>query len=727
MNAQNLLLLLNAGISLFITVLMTRKFKTASAFHLAFLALVVALWSLIYLLYDLQPFYISRFFFVSASYFCETLSASVLLIFSLAYSNHTDWLRWKTILLLAIEPLMTQLLIWIKPTQKLFFVAGTPSESILFNSGIWADINSIYVFGFEIASLLLLTDVFSRKSRGTNFQSRVLLGAVFVPFNFHLVEVVSDMGMGHAEVSIIGYSVLVIGLAIGMHLSNISEIDAVTRELVVTSMSDGWMVLDLQNVVIDVNPAIERIIGMPRQNLFGKPIGLVLPDWPTVSNTASEGKELEMRRSVRALGTWRYLNVRLSILRDSHARPFGQLIIWRDITDRKMAEEARQRARDEMFVLLNAISNAASHSIKLDDFLSESVYQLIYPFQSQMIVVFLIEEYDQIRQNRQMHLRAHFGLTPDDQGNLDSIFTEDPMFADVKLTKQPLTIENAKDDLRVLPVFKQMLNLVILPLFTQTGESSRLLGMMLLGRKDGPAYSQDELIRLSAIAEQIANLVDSDRRRQLAIALSERESLMRDLHDSVSQKLYGLVTLTEAAQAALEAGSKVIPSQVLSKIGENARQAVKEMRLFLYQMQPVDLEKGSLVSALHHRLGAVEGRADLQARFLPDDGIFLSKEKEIALYFIAQEALNNILKHAHATQVLVKLKQTKKNIILDVADNGDGFELKKIDHTGMGLQNMKARTAQINGKIKITSKIGVGTTIRVMISRERKTVRTNKR
>jgi len=91
---------------------------------------------------------------------------------------------------------------------------------------------------------------------------------------------------------------------------------------------------------------------------------------------------------------------------------------------------------------------------------------------------------------------------------------------------------------------------------------------------------------LTAIAEQIANLIDSDRRRQLAIALSEREKLMRDLHDSVSQKLYGLVTLTEAAQAGLEAGSKVVPSQVLAKIGENARQAVKEMRLFLYQMKP---------------------------------------------------------------------------------------------------------------------------------------------
>jgi len=241
---------------------------------------------------------------------------------------------------------------------------------------------------------------------------------------------------------------------------------------------------------------------------------------------------------------------------------------------------------------------------------------------------------------------------------------------------------------------------------------------LLLGREAGEAYSQDEVIRLITIAEQIANLVDSDRRRQLAIALSEREKLMRDMHDSVSQKLYGLVTLTEAAQAGLEAGSKVVPSEVLAKIGENARQAVKEMRLFLYQMQPVDLEEGGLVSALHHRLGAVEGRADIQARFMPDEGIIISKEKEIALYYIAQEALNNILKHAHANSVSVKLRQTRKSVILEVKDNGDGFDLKDVDQSGIGLQNIESRTSQINGKLKIVTKPGAGTTIKVVVPRD---------
>jgi signal transduction histidine kinase len=162
----------------------------------------------------------------------------------------------------------------------------------------------------------------------------------------------------------------------------------------------------------------------------------------------------------------------------------------------------------------------------------------------------------------------------------------------------------------------------------------------------------------------------------------------------------------------------VIPSQVLGRIGENARQAVKEMRLFLYQIQPVDLEKGGLIQALHHRLAAVEGRADIQARFIADEGVSISKDKEVALYYIVQEALNNVLKHAHAKSVTVSLKQTRRNLILEVVDNGEGFDAKTLDPGGMGLPNMKIRASRINAKLNVISQPGKGTTVRITIKKE---------
>jgi len=193
---------------------------------------------------------------------------------------------------------------------------------------------------------------------------------------------------------------------------------------------------------------------------------------------------------------------------------------------------------------------------------------------------------------------------------------------------------------------------------------------------------------------------------------------MRDIHDSVSQKLYGLVTLTEAAQAAIEAKYELDINQYLTRIGLNARQAVKELRLFLFQMQPIDLEKEGLVSVIHHRLAAVEGRADIKVRFLADEPIMISKNKEVALYFIAQEALNNVLRHAFATSVSVHLKQGYKYVTFEVRDDGRGFEMDKLDRGGLGLKNIEERVKQENGKLKILSNPGKGTIIRVIFDRD---------
>jgi len=145
---------------------------------------------------------------------------------------------------------------------------------------------------------------------------------------------------------------------------------------------------------------------------------------------------------------------------------------------------------------------------------------------------------------------------------------------------------------------------------------------------------------------------------------------------------------------------------------------VKEMRLFLYQMQPVELEKEGLISALHHRLSAVEGRADMKARLLADDKISLSMEKEVALYYIAQEALNNILKHARARNVDVTLKQGRKNVILEIKDDGRGFDPRNVDRAGLGLANMTERAARIKAKLKLQSKPEEGTKVVVTVTKD---------
>jgi signal transduction histidine kinase len=318
-------------------------------------------------------------------------------------------------------------------------------------------------------------------------------------------------------------------------------------------------------------------------------------------------------------------------------------------------------------------------------------------------------------------LKSQFGLSPDYIKEISNHAITSNIYNWLMHNDEnhPLIIDKFNESTDV-PIILKKMNFdcaVLIPLIIYTQHENTVIGCLCLGRNEKIAYSQDEVVRLTTISNQIATLIDDNRRRQFAIALSERQRLLRDLHDSVSQKLYGLVALTEAAQAGMEAGSVIAPLQVLTRIGENARQAVKEMRLFLYEMQPVDLKEG-LVSSLHHRLAAVEGRADIKARLLADEDIQLSKDNEVALYYIAQEALNNILRHAHAKTVSITLKQTRQNVILKIVDDGCGFDIKKIDQGGFGLPNMKERALQANGNCKITSAPGAGTKITITIGRK---------
>jgi PAS domain S-box-containing protein len=718
----NIVLIAIIVVSLFIAVITARRRTMQGARSLVILSLIVAIWSGAYL----HP-PIARgpgvTILASLIYFCVLASATALLTFSLSYNNRSHWLTRPALGLLAVLPLVTQLIIWMEPWRNVFFTDAMFGVSgRVLQGGMWSNLVFFYSYNMEAISLLLFFDTFTRKPTRYLFQSGIAFLGVVAPLFARLASHVEILSVGRLENIHIGYAFTVLGFAYTLHYGKKVEIIPLTRDAVVEGMSDGWMVLDTTDRIIDINPIAESIIGLSRSKVYGRPVGTVLTDWPGLSDAAGGVKELDMRRSIRTRTDWRYLNIRLSNLRNRNNDLVGKLILWRDITERRLADDARQRARDEMFAILNAISNAATHTANLDDFLSEAIFQIIHPFRSQVAAIWLLEDNELDAGKITLHLASQFGLTPEAIQRMAEVRILPSVFDMAVNQRRTLLIDDIPDEVRINYAMRGIgiSTFVLLPLKTTQSRGEKLtLGCMALARKDQSLFSQDEIIRLQTIMDQLATLIDSDRRRQLSIARLERQRLLRDLHDSVSQKLYGLVALTEAAQAALEAGSSVMPEEVLKKIGDNARMAVKEMRLFLYEMQPVELEEEGLVSVLHHRLAAVEGRADIKARLLADDNISIPKETEVALYYVAQEALNNILRHAHAASVTVRLRKTRQHIVLEVEDDGRGFDLKKLEPGGMGLKGMRERVALIHGRIEIQSKVENGTKIKVTVDRER--------
>ncbi len=250
---------------------------------------------------------------------------------------------------------------------------------------------------------------------------------------------------------------------------------------------------------------------------------------------------------------------------------------------------------------------------------------------------------------------------------------------------------------------------------------STVIGVLDVINKVG-GFTKDDVRIINLFADQAAIVIDQaqlhQKVEQMAV-MEERQRLARELHDSVTQALYSVNLYAEAARRSLSAGKKGTTLSNLQKVREMTHEAMREMRLLVFELHPLILEKEGLVAALQARLAAVEGRSGLKTEIRLEDEQRLPIAIEEELYRIAQEALNNITKHAQATMVQIDLKVSQENVCLEIKDDGMGFDLEAARSSGgMGLRGMEERTQKIGGVLAIESTPGAGTRLSVNIARK---------
>ena len=213
-----------------------------------------------------------------------------------------------------------------------------------------------------------------------------------------------------------------------------------------------------------------------------------------------------------------------------------------------------------------------------------------------------------------------------------------------------------------------------------------------------------------------------------AAAQEERNRLARDLHDSVKQQIFVIQTAAATAEARLdsdEAGAK----QALSQVRSSARQSMTAMQVMLDQLQAAPLENVGLVEALKEQCEALGFRSGAQVEFepaaLPPSESFAPGAQE-AILRVAQEALANVARHARAARVTVSLRPLGRRVVLQIRDNGAGFDTNQDLH-GMGIANMRARARQFGGTFELNSQAGNGTSITLSIPYEIREPREHKR
>jgi PAS domain S-box-containing protein len=227
---------------------------------------------------------------------------------------------------------------------------------------------------------------------------------------------------------------------------------------------------------------------------------------------------------------------------------------------------------------------------------------------------------------------------------------------------------------------------------------------------------QDVTARKQAEVERNRLLEREKAAWRTAAALEERQRLARELHDSVAQALYGMSLATQTILAELAEGPDIpAATDAATYVLNLAQAAIAEMRALIFELRPDSLQQEGLVAALERHATAAGARHALQVDARLGSEPDLPLEQKEAVYRIAQEALHNVVKHAHAHHVSLRLEEVDGRVVLEVSDDGIGFEPTASYPGHFGLIPMRERAAGRGGQLTIAWAPGQGARLTLML------------
>jgi PAS domain S-box-containing protein len=495
----------------------------------------------------------------------------------------------------------------------------------------------------------------------------------------------------------------------------------------------GISITSLEGRLVDTNHALQQMYGFTGEEFHNLSVfdytypEDVEQDMDLFFNQLVPGKidqyQLE-KRYIRKNGQVFWGRLSLSLARSEEGRPLFAIATTEDITQQKDAAEQlalayqtleqRVQERTRELAVVNAIAAVVSRSLDLTEILKDSLKKTMEVTGIECGTAYRLEN-----DGQSMDLIAHRGLSDDFIRKVNQLSIEAALAGKTIQKDQTLVYQVGTDypegELKETLQREGLQVIIGIPLAAK----GQLLGGMILSTRSPRSFSPEEQSLLVSIGQQVAVAVENarlyDQVQQTAL-LEERARLSRELHDSVTQSIYSVTLYAEAAARLLVSGDGQAATDYLRELRDTAQEALREMRLLIYELRPVALEKSGLASALQMRLESVEGRAGLHAELQvegEENVPFAVKEE---LYHIAQEALNNILKHSHAKRVLVSLQFQNGTIFMEICDDGVGFDPADVlGRGGFGLSGMKERAQHISGNLQVDSAPGKGTKVRIEV------------
>ena len=366
--------------------------------------------------------------------------------------------------------------------------------------------------------------------------------------------------------------------------------------------------------------------------------------------------------------------------------------------------------------LVNDIATTLASSLDVDVILERTLTRVMDYLDVQAGEIFLREDGD-----RQLRLALTRGELTEPFLTRDRFQIGEGFIGIVAESGKPLVSTDISKDLRFLrpAVVEAGFNsMACIPLLA----GGSVVGVMSVASRGSREFGEREIDLLTAISAWAGITIENAhlhrQARRLAV-MEERERIGMDLHDGIIQSIYAVGLALEYARVALDEDPKQSRLKIEQAI-EDLNKTIRDIRAYILDLRPRQLVSENLREGLQRLVDEYRANTLADATLVaPDDNLVgLPSSHATALFHICQEALANAAKHSKARRTQVQLWATRERVLLEVADNGHGFDLRKMSVTlGHGLSNMHIRARKVGGDVEITSAPEEGTTVLAWVPR----------
>lgn len=508
--------------------------------------------------------------------------------------------------------------------------------------------------------------------------------------------------------------------------------------------SDAMGIRDADGRTVDVNPAFARMHGYAREELIGT-TSSGLKDAEDIRRYALYLEAIRTGQRFHTTGRNRHKDgARFPVEVRGYPLTLGgaphMLSVIRDVTDEVQAfAQAQERAETsarELTALLE-VARQVTASLDLSPLLRTILAQLRVVFDYAGASIFLREGPDELAltvyegpiPDSQLPTRWSIGPRRPERTPLDELIAEAEQAhpaafgREVIYSGQPVIIADVAADTPLARAYRRRLSRLLddevpasigcwmgVPLIYR----DEVLGLLDFDH-ERPGYYTPHHARLALAAATQATIAIVHARllaeRALLAAQEERQRLARDLHDAVTQQLFSASLIGEVLPQ-IWATSPAQGAAYLEDLRLLTRGALAEMRALLVELRPAALTDTPLPDLLQHLVAALSGRTRIPVELQVTGAGPLPADLQVALYRSAQEALQNIAKHARAARAWVTLQLSPAAVMLEVRDDGRGFDPAAVPADHFGLQIMRERMAAVGGAVVLESRPGQGTRLR---------------